>query len=136
MTLTHLAYMTMIACNIHVLIALLGNTLPSKVQSLRLAYGVLQMLDGGAAQDALTAPRLSASAWGFAKLPSLDTLFGSIENGHESSFLASLTSSRTFHCPDCAHCMAELLQVSRALEGLQVACALLRRVDSPTCMHH
>ena len=94
------------------------------------------MLDGGAARDALTAPRLSASAWGFAKLPSLDTLFGSIENGHESSFLASLTSSRTFHSPDCAHCMAELLQVSRTLEGLQVACALLRRMDYSTCMHH
>ncbi|CAK0755235.1 hypothetical protein CVIRNUC_002359 [Coccomyxa viridis] len=87
------------------------------------------MLDGGAARDALTAPRLSASAWGFAKLPSLDTLFGSIENGHESSFLASLTSSRTFHSPDCAHCMAELLQVSRTLEGLQGSTLLPQKTE-------
>ena len=108
----------------------------SRVESVKLTNDVLQMLDRGAARDALTAPRLSVSAWGFAKLPSLDALFASIENGHESSFLASLTSSRTFHSPDCAEAMADLLQVSRALEGLQVACALLHRVEAVTFKHH
>lgn len=87
---------------------------------------MLQGLDDAAAAEAsLTAPTVRASDWGFAKVPSIDSLFAAVENGHESPFLATLQSSRTFHSPDCSEAMAEILQVSRALEGLQVTAAPL-----------
>ena len=81
---------------------------------------MVQGLDLSATRERLDAPECKASDWGFAKLPSMDSLFASIENGHKSPFMERLLSSRTFHSPDCSEAMAELLHVSKALEGLQV----------------
>lgn len=81
---------------------------------------MLQGLGFSAARKCLDVPDCKASEWGFAKLPSLDSLFASVENGHESPFMDILRSSRTFHSPDCPEAMAELLHVNEALEGLQV----------------
>lgn len=80
----------------------------------------LQGLDLSTAHECVDVPECKASDWGFAKLPSIDSLFASIENGHESPFMDRLLSSRTFHSPDCSEAMAELLHVTRVLEGLQV----------------
>ncbi|CAL5227418.1 g10378 [Coccomyxa viridis] len=76
-------------------------------------------LDLSTAHECVDVPECKASDWGFAKLPSIDSLFASIENGHESPFMDRLLSSRTFHSPDCSEAMAELLHVTRVLEGLQ-----------------
>ncbi len=80
----------------------------------------MQGLDHSVTRECLDVPECNASDWGFAKLPSIDSLFASIENGHESPFMDRLLSSRTFHSPDCSEAMAELLHVTRVLEGLQV----------------
>ena len=81
---------------------------------------MLQGLDLFVARECLNVPESKASDWGFAKLPSIDSLFASVENSHESPFMDRLLSSRTFHSPDCSEAMAELLHVTRVLEGLQV----------------
>ena len=81
---------------------------------------MLQGLGLSTPRESSGVPDCKASEWGFAKLPSLDSLFTSIQNGHESPFMDILRSSRTFHSPDCPEAMAELLHVAEALEGFQV----------------
>ena len=88
-----------------------------------------QGLDLPAASECSNAPECETSDWGFAKLPSIDSLFASIENSHESPFMDRLLSSRTFHSPDCSEAMAELLHVTSVLEGLQVKAFVVSSTD-------
>ena len=80
----------------------------------------LQALEETDSPNEVLDAHVKTSDWGFARLPSISSLFTAVENGHESDFTARLLASRTFHSPDCSGAMADILHVSAALEGLQV----------------
>lgn len=67
------------------------------------------------------------SDWGFARLPSLDSMFAAVQGGQEAPFLASLRGSRMFNSPDCVESMAEVYRVSHLIDGLKVRSAHRRR---------
>lgn len=94
------------------------------------------MLQGISLEDQGSAPseavRIRDSDWGFARLPSLDEMFEAAQAGQATPLLEGLRLSRTFNSPDCVDSMAEVLRISRAVEGLKVGltCDLLT-----FCMH-